>query len=107
MIVIAKIIISCPIVYIKFTSFQRHLASKYKTFVKHLYNVGSTSKTLGRRCIDVIQMFVYLIERLLQSQKEVSGHLLRKQILPFGFARQTLLNMVHIMIIMGHEGLHG
>ena len=24
---------------------------------KHLYNVGPTSKTLGRRCINVIQMF--------------------------------------------------
>ena len=32
-------------------------ASKHKTFVWHLYNVGPTSKTLGRRCINVIQMF--------------------------------------------------
>ena len=33
------------------------LTSKHKTFVKHLYNAGPTSKTLGRRCINVIQMF--------------------------------------------------
>ena len=31
--------------------------SKHKTFVWHLYNAGPTSKTLGRRCINVIQMF--------------------------------------------------
>ena len=30
---------------------------KHKTFVKHLYNVGPTSKTLGLHCINVIQMF--------------------------------------------------
>ena len=28
-----------------------------KTFFSHLYNVGPASKTLGRRCINVIQMF--------------------------------------------------
>ena len=33
---------------------MKHLASKHKTFVLHLYNVGPTSKTLGRRCINVI-----------------------------------------------------
>ena len=33
------------------------IPSKHKTFVWHLYNVGPTSKTLGRRCINVIQMF--------------------------------------------------
>ena len=32
-------------------------AQRHKTFVYHLYNVGPTSKTLGRRCINVIQMF--------------------------------------------------
>ena len=26
-------------------------------FISHLYNVGPTSKTLGQRCINVIQMF--------------------------------------------------
>ena len=31
--------------------------SKHKTFEKQLYNVGPTSKTLGRRCIYVIKMF--------------------------------------------------
>ena len=31
--------------------------SKHKTFVYHLYNVGPTSKTLGRRCTNVIQLF--------------------------------------------------
>ena len=31
--------------------------SKHKTFVWYLYNVGPTSKTLGRRCSNVIQMF--------------------------------------------------
>ena len=30
---------------------------KHKTFVSHLYNVGPTFKTLGRRCTNVIQMF--------------------------------------------------
>ena len=29
---------------------------KHKTFVLYLYNVGQTSKTLGRRCTNVIQM---------------------------------------------------
>ena len=38
--------------------------SKHKTFVKHLYNVGPTSKTLGRRCINVIQMFCVCWDRL-------------------------------------------
>ena len=33
------------------------IPNKSKTFVYHLYNVGPTSKTLGRRCINVIQMF--------------------------------------------------
>ena len=28
-----------------------------QTFVYHLYNFGPMSKTLGRRCINVIQMF--------------------------------------------------
>ena len=31
--------------------------SKHKTFLSHLCNVGPTSKTLGRRCTNVIQMF--------------------------------------------------
>ena len=30
---------------------------KHKTFVYHLYNDGRTSKTLGRRCTNGIQMF--------------------------------------------------
>ena len=36
---------------------NRRGPSKHKTFVKHLYNVGPTSKMLGRRCTNVIQMF--------------------------------------------------
>ena len=36
-------------------------SSKYKTFVQHLYNVGPTSSTLGRRCINVVQMFCVLV----------------------------------------------
>ena len=32
----------------------------YKCFVLHLYNVGLTSKTLARRCVNVIQMFCLL-----------------------------------------------
>ena len=35
---------------------SRH-PSKRKTFVWHLYNVGPTSKTLGRCCINVMQIF--------------------------------------------------
>ena len=31
--------------------------SRSKTFVYHLYNVGPASKTLGRRCTNVMQMF--------------------------------------------------
>ena len=31
--------------------------SKRKTFIWHLYNVGPTSKTSGRRCTNIIQMF--------------------------------------------------
>ena len=31
--------------------------SKCKTFEYHLYNIGPTSKMLGRRCIKAIQMF--------------------------------------------------
>ena len=30
---------------------------KHKTFVQYLYNVGPTSKTLARRCTNVVQMF--------------------------------------------------
>ena len=33
--------------------------SKHKTFVYHLYNVGLTSKMLGRRCINVITCFLF------------------------------------------------
>ena len=36
------------------------LPSEYKTFTWHLYNVWSTSKTLGRRCTNVMQMFCLL-----------------------------------------------
>ena len=32
--------------------------SRHKIFVLHLYHAGTTSKTLGRRCINVIQVFV-------------------------------------------------
>ena len=44
------------------TTFQcqcklKRLPSKHKIFVQHFYKVGSTSKTLGRRCTNVIQMF--------------------------------------------------
>ena len=42
--------------------------SKHKTFVYHLYNNGSTSQTLGRRCINVIQMFCVCWADALQSQ---------------------------------------
>ena len=35
----------------------RRYPSKHKTFVELLHNVGTTSKTLDRRCLDVIQMF--------------------------------------------------
>ena len=35
---------------------RRILPSKHKAFVKHLYNVGSTSLTLVQHCIIVIQM---------------------------------------------------
>ena len=42
------------------SSFQiRAYPSKRKTFVWHLYNVGPTSSTLGQRCINVIQCFVF------------------------------------------------
>ena len=44
-------------------SFSMAQPSKHKTFVLHLYNVGPTSKTLGRRCINVIQMFCVCWER--------------------------------------------
>ena len=33
------------------------MASKHKTSEHYLYNVGPTSKTLGRRCVNGIQMF--------------------------------------------------
>ena len=35
---------------------SRH-PSQRKTFIWHLYNVGPTSKTLGRCCINVMQIF--------------------------------------------------
>ena len=35
--------------------------SKHKTFVLHLYNVGPTSETLGRRCTNLKQMFLCLL----------------------------------------------
>ena len=39
------------------------LPSKHKTFLDHLYNVVLTSKTLGWRCINAIQMFcVYCVD---------------------------------------------
>ena len=36
---------------------QRPSDSHHKMFVYHLYNVGPTSKTLSRHCINVIQIF--------------------------------------------------
>ena len=39
------------------TALQVAYPSKHKAFVWLLKNVGPTSKTLGRRCINVIQMF--------------------------------------------------
>ena len=36
---------------------DQFLPGKHKTFLKHLYNAGPTSKTLGRRCTNVIKMF--------------------------------------------------
>ena len=33
--------------------------SEHKTFVRHLYNVGPTWKTLGRRCTNGIQMLCF------------------------------------------------
>ena len=42
---------------------------------RHLYNVGPTSKTLGRRCINVIQMFcVYLVNPLTPLCYYVTDH---------------------------------
>ena len=35
------------------------IPSKHTTFVQHWYDIGSTSKTLGRHCINVVQMFVF------------------------------------------------
>ena len=35
----------------------KYQPSDHKTFLLHLYNSGPTSKTLGRRCINVIEMF--------------------------------------------------
>ena len=32
------------------------------TFVSHLYKVGPTSKTLGRRCTHVIEMFAFAVK---------------------------------------------
>ena len=40
-----------------FIHYKPRIPSKQKTFVQHLYNVGTTSKTLGRRCTNAIQMF--------------------------------------------------
>ena len=44
---------------------------KHKTFVYHLYNVGPTSKTLGRRCINAIQMFCVIA--FLSSQRVITS----------------------------------
>ena len=47
--------------------FMHVYPSKQKTFVEHLYNVGPTSKTLGRHCTNVIQMFcVCCVELILK-----------------------------------------
>ena len=40
---------------------RRALPSKHKTFVYHLYNVGPTSKTLGRHCTNVTNVFLCLL----------------------------------------------
>ena len=39
---------------------ELNVPRKYKTFAKHLYNVGPMAKTLCRRCINVIQMFCFV-----------------------------------------------
>ena len=38
-------------------STRMDIASKHKVFIYHLYNVEQTSKTLGQRCTNVIEMF--------------------------------------------------
>ena len=40
-----------------YSNVRNGLPRKHKTFVSHLYKVGPTSKTLGRRCTNGIQMF--------------------------------------------------
>ena len=45
------------------TILNPYYPSKHKTFVLHLCNVGPTSKTLGRRCTNVIQMFCVCWDR--------------------------------------------
>ena len=50
--------------------------SMHKTFVWHLYNVGPTSKTLGRRCTNVIQMFCVCWEHctiIIRPRRSVAG----------------------------------
>ena len=44
--------------------------SKYRIFEYDLYNVGPTSKTLGRRCINVIQMFCVCWDVFIQNQSQ-------------------------------------
>ena len=48
------------------------LPSKQKIFVWHLYNVRPTSKTLGRSCINVIQIFCVCWARLLGRPNHIS-----------------------------------
>ena len=49
------------IVAIYLTVSEYCLPSKHKTLVEHLYNVGLTSKTLGRRCPNFIHFFLCLL----------------------------------------------
>ena len=51
-----------------------YVPSKHKKYVWHSCNVGPTSKTLGRRCIKVIQMFcVCCNHRVVTIRDEYTG----------------------------------
>ena len=76
--------------------------SKHKTFVLHLYNVGPTSKTLCRRCTNVMQMFcvcwdplLYLISTELTIRKwKMDRNLIYSVILFFGKVAAQLASRV-------------
>ena len=44
--------------------FKSFYPSKHETFVKHLYNFGPTSETLGQHCTNVIQMVCVCWDRM-------------------------------------------